>query len=142
MSGTDCFVHQLLDGHRRSAANTPSRPPLSQATNGDGSETGSSYFRPKQLHSSGSHSRHLNKKQLSDMAFSIRELSKTLAHIKLRLSVQNIFILGKIHDDEVIQLTGELAEWLLQQDKHHKVYDTKNLVYVFRLTAIAMWRIH
>jgi len=56
------------------------------------------------------------------MAFSIRELSKTLAHIKLRLTVQNIFILGKIHDEEVIKLTGELCEWLLQQDKNHKVY--------------------
>lgn len=129
-SGTDCYVHQLLNDHRKSAANTPnpSRPSIASVSNGTGESEDkitSSYFRPRKPKRNGSHSRHLNKKQLADMAFSIRELSKELSHIKLKLTVQNIFILGKIHDDEVIELTGELTNWLLSQNKETKVYVKK-----------------
>jgi NAD+ kinase len=55
------------------------------------------------------------------MAFSIRELGQRLSHIKLKLKVQNIFILGKAHDESVVLHTRELVIWLLEADKSHKV---------------------
>jgi hypothetical protein len=62
-------------------------------------------------------SRLLTKKQLSDMALGIRELSKKLAHIQLKLRVRNVFLLAKAHDETLIQYTRELAEWLLSKEK-------------------------
>ena len=55
------------------------------------------------------------------MSSNIRELSKKLAHIKLKLKVQNIFVLGKAHDPCVVERTRELTEWLLTHDPHHRV---------------------
>jgi NAD+ kinase len=66
-------------------------------------------------------SRMLSKKQLSDMAYGIRELSKNLAHMKLKLKVQNVFILGKAHDNLVVEHTRELVVWLLDSDKSNRV---------------------
>jgi len=69
-------------------------------------------------------SRLLTKKQLSDMAFGIRELSKKLGHIRLLLKVRNVFILTKAHDQKLIANTRDLTEWLLRQknvDGHHYI---------------------
>lgn len=60
-------------------------------------------------------SRLLSKKQLSDMAFNIRELSKKLGHIRLLLKVSNVFLLTKAHDKKLIALTRDVSQWLLQQ---------------------------
>lgn len=68
------------------------------------------------------HSRLLTKKQISDMAFGIRELSKKLAQIRLKLHIKNIFILGKAHDESLIKNTRETTEWLLTQDSEYRVY--------------------
>jgi NAD+ kinase len=68
------------------------------------------------------HSRLLTKKQISDMAFGIRELSKKLAQIRLKLRVKNIFILGKAHDDTLIKYSVETVDWLLSKDEGYKVY--------------------
>lgn len=68
------------------------------------------------------HSRLLTKKEISDMAFGIRELSKKLSSIRLKLHVKNIFILGKAHDESLIKNSRETAEWLLTQDPNYKVY--------------------
>jgi NAD+ kinase len=59
------------------------------------------------------HSRLLTKKQISDMAFGIRELSKKLAQIRLKLNVRNVFILGKAHDETLISHARETTTWLL-----------------------------
>jgi NAD+ kinase len=56
------------------------------------------------------HSRLLTKKQISDMAFGIRELSKKLAQSRLKLHVKNIFILGKAHDEELIKHSREVTD--------------------------------
>jgi NAD+ kinase len=77
---------------------------------------------PEETVHSHRQSRLLSKKQLSDMAFSIRELGKKLAHIKLKLKVQNIFILGKAYDDAVVLHTRDLVLWLLERDHSHRVY--------------------
>jgi NAD+ kinase len=63
----------------------------------------------------------MSKKQLSGMAFGIRELSKRLAHIKLKLKVQNIFVLGKAYDETVVHLTRDLTRFLLERDQKHRV---------------------
>jgi NAD+ kinase len=68
------------------------------------------------------HSRLLTKKQISDMAFGIRELSKKLAQIRLKLHVKNIFILGKAHDETLIKHSREITDWLLKVDAGYKVY--------------------
>ncbi|KAB2581377.1 Inorganic polyphosphate/ATP-NAD kinase predicted [Lasiodiplodia theobromae] len=67
-------------------------------------------------------SRLLTKKQISDMAFGIRELAKKLAHIRIKMNVRNVFILAKAHDETLIGKTREVAEWLLQQDVNYRIY--------------------
>ena len=68
-------------------------------------------------------SRLLTKKQLSDMAFGIRELSKKLGRIRLMLKVRNVFLLTKAHDQKLIKYTRDVAHWLLKQkDAEGKQY--------------------
>jgi NAD+ kinase len=73
--------------------------------------------------SDGQHeSRLLTKKQISDMALEIRELAKKLSHLQLKMSVQNVFILAKAHDEGLIHNTREVAEWLMVNNGRYKVY--------------------
>jgi NAD+ kinase len=118
---TDCFVHQLLEGHRAGAAvkalhqiigHTPKAGEKQAALPAPAEEEARQRYRQSRL---------LSKRELSDMSSNIRELSKKLAHIKLKLKVQNIFVLGKAHDPCVVQRTRELTEWLLTHDPHHRV---------------------
>lgn len=64
------------------------------------------------------HSRLLTKKQLSDMAWGVRELSKTLGGIRLKLKVKTVFLLTKAHDETLIGYTREVAAWLLNKDRN------------------------
>jgi NAD+ kinase len=66
------------------------------------------------------HSRLLTKKQLSDMAWGVRELSKRLGSIKLKLKVKTVFLLTKAHDETLIGNTREVAKWLLSPDREVK----------------------
>ena len=63
------------------------------------------------------HSRLLTKKQLSDMAWGVRELSKRLGSIRLKLKVRTVFLLTKAHDETLIGNTREVAKWLLSPDR-------------------------
>lgn len=63
------------------------------------------------------HSRLLTKKQLSDMALGVRELSKRLASIRLKLKVKTVFLLTKAHDESLIGNTREVARWLLSPER-------------------------
>jgi NAD+ kinase len=74
-----------------------------------------------EAHNNHTESRLLTKKQLSDMALGIRELSKRLSHVKLKLNIKNIFLLVKAHDETLIAYTRKLAEWLLRKDKNFTV---------------------
>ncbi|KAF2138722.1 uncharacterized protein K452DRAFT_255510 [Aplosporella prunicola CBS 121167] len=115
---TNCFVHTLLQEHRNidltSANHTPSdegiRSERVPDKNPDGNDT------------EAVQSRLLTKKQISDMAFGIRELAKKLAHIRLKMNVRNVFILTKAHDERLIVNTREVAQWLLKQDAQYTVY--------------------
>jgi NAD+ kinase len=113
---TSCIVHTLLEKHDGVPANehAPSYEGLAQERLID-----------KDPHSHAEvtqQSRLLTKKQISDMAFGIRELSKKLAQIRLKLHVKNIFILGKAHDVSLIKYTRETTDWLLTKDPGYKVY--------------------
>ncbi|CAL5865861.1 uncharacterized protein PFLUO_LOCUS67 [Penicillium psychrofluorescens] len=72
-------------------------------------------------------SRHLTKRQLSDMAWNVRKLSKKLGSIKLKLTVKNVFVVCKAHDESLVSLTRKLTRWLLSQER-----DTPYVVYVER----------
>ncbi|KAL6248422.1 hypothetical protein RBB50_004677 [Rhinocladiella similis] len=62
-------------------------------------------------------SRLLTKKQLSDMAISVRALAKRLGNLKVKLKIKAIFLLTKIHDKTLIVKTREVARWLLSKDR-------------------------
>ncbi len=75
------------------------------------------------------HSRLLTKKQLSDMAWGVRELSKTLGGIRLKLRVKAVFLLTKAHDETLIGYTREVAAWLLSKER-----EVQYIVYVCTTT--------
>lgn len=62
-------------------------------------------------------SRHLTKRQLSDMAWNVRNLSKKLGSIKLKLTVKNVFVVSKAYDESLISLTRKVTKWLLSKDR-------------------------
>ncbi|KAL2023916.1 hypothetical protein VTK56DRAFT_693 [Thermocarpiscus australiensis] len=72
-------------------------------------------------------SRLLTKKQLSEMAWGVRELSRRLSSMRLRFRVKSIFLLTKIHDAALIVKTRELCRWLLDRER-----DVRYTVYVDR----------
>lgn len=106
--GTSCFVHSLLEQQRHSGHHEPSGDAMVQAKPADKDHNTSTNGRHTE-------SRLLTKKQLSDMAFGIRELSKKLGRIQLHLNVRNVFLLTKAHDETLIAKTKELACWLMGQ---------------------------
>ncbi|ATY58309.1 NAD+ kinase [Cordyceps militaris CM01] len=65
-------------------------------------------------------SRMLTKKQLSDMAWGVRELSRRLSSMRIRVRVKSILILTKLHDQDLIPHAKELASWLLSLDRNVK----------------------
>lgn len=75
------------------------------------------------------HSRLLTKKQLSDMAWGVRELSRRLGSMRLKFRVRNIFILTKLYDRDLVPKTRELVRWLLdkERDVRYTVYMEKDL---------------
>ncbi|KAL1302918.1 hypothetical protein AAFC00_003240 [Neodothiora populina] len=106
---TSCFVHALLEEKQGSGTATPNHQGLMQERPTDkASDTSSNREAQTQ-------SRLLTKKQLSDMAYGIRELSKRLGHVRLRLKVKNVFLLTKVHDVHLVAITREITEWLLEQ---------------------------
>ena len=112
---TACIVHTLLEKHDGLAVkdHSQSYEGLAQEKLVD---------KDLQGHAEQTeHSRLLTKKQLSDMAFGIRELSKKLSQIRLKLHVKNIFILGKAHDESLIKNSREVVDWLLTKDPGYKV---------------------
>ncbi|KAJ5757636.1 uncharacterized protein N7511_006330 [Penicillium nucicola] len=72
-------------------------------------------------------SRHLTKRQLSDMAWNVRKLSKKLGSIRLKLTVKNVFVVCKAQDESLVSLTRKVTRWLLSKDR-----DTLYVVFVER----------
>jgi len=72
-------------------------------------------------------SRHLTKRQLSDMAWNVRKLSKKLGSVKIKLTVKTVFVVSKAHDESLVSLTRKVTRWLISKDR-----DTPYVVYVER----------
>lgn len=74
-------------------------------------------------------SRHLTKRQLSDMAWNVRKLSKKLGSIRLKLTVKNVFLVTKARDESLVSLTRQVTKWLLSRDRpsQYVVYVEKRL---------------
>ncbi|KAL8680377.1 MAG: hypothetical protein Q9186_003406 [Xanthomendoza sp. 1 TL-2023] len=112
---TSCFVHQLLENQRKSRKSQPV-----MAHNED-----RLLDKPPDAQTQAVHSRLLTKRQLSEMAIGVRELSKKLGSIRLKLRVKTIFLLTKAHDSDLIGLTRNITEWLLSKER-----DSPYIVYV------------
>tara|TARA_R110002003_G_scaffold502_5_gene20084 strand:- start:10721 stop:11215 length:495 start_codon:yes stop_codon:yes gene_type:complete len=113
---TACIVHSLLEKHDgvKTDDYAASYETLAQEKRLD-----------KDPHSHAEqtqHSRLLTKKQISDMAFGIRELSQKLQQIRLKLHVKNVFIIGKAHDNTLVKHSRETTEWLLTKNENYNVY--------------------
>jgi NAD+ kinase len=84
---------------------------------------------PPQSEADELHSRLLTKKQLSEMAWGVRELSRRLGSVRLKFKAKSIFLLTKIYDQDLIPKTRELAAWLLSPERkvRYVVYVEKEL---------------
>lgn len=118
-NNTACIVHLGLEGKDDETMTEPSEEGVSMEKPAD-KLTGS-----PPNHGEHTQSRLLTKKQLSDMAFGIRELSKRLGRVKLMLKVKNIFVLTKLTDATLCAKAAELTKWLLdQKEAQYTVYVT------------------
>ncbi|KEQ96036.1 hypothetical protein AUEXF2481DRAFT_39126 [Aureobasidium subglaciale EXF-2481] len=113
---TSCFIHNMLEEKDEGVEPAQTEESIQDEKPAD-KPTGN----PHQ-HSDHMQSRLLTKKQLSDMAFGIRELSKRLGRVKLMLKVKNIFVLTKLTDATLCAKAAELTKWLLDQDAQYNVY--------------------
>ena len=104
---TSCFVHALLQEKHDTGSWTPSLSQQKPADKQNGTSPGTDPHTQSRL---------LTKKQLSDMAYGIRELSKRLGHVRLKLNVRNVFLLTKAHDVHLIENTRHMSQWLLDQN--------------------------
>ena len=68
------------------------------------------------------------------MKWGVRELSKKLGSLRLRLNVKTVFILTKAHDEDLVEYTREVVKWLLCKERN-----TPYIVYAstILLSAIA-----
>ncbi|KAG8530398.1 uncharacterized protein KY384_004900 [Bacidia gigantensis] len=130
---TACFVHSLLGKERVSHTSTRNQPKDLDVDSKMDKSMGNERLSQR--------SRMLTKRELSDMAWGVRELSKQLASVKLRLKGQTIFILTKVHDVTLIDKTREMVEWLLSKERnasyvvyveitleHNPIFNAKGLV--------------
>ncbi|KAJ5623783.1 NAD+ kinase [Penicillium lagena] len=139
---TACYVHSLIAGewatpphnlrdtenvvHEAQNEDEPValvKPPLEEGARVSVTDVGD----PRTLKPAPSivQSRHLTKRQLSDMAWNVRTLSKKLGSIKLKLTVKNVFVVCKAHDESLVSLTRKLTRWLLSHER-----ETPYIVYV------------
>lgn len=124
---TACFVHSLLEQQRKDGGGNAVLGQIAEDCTQDAKlDTGQASTQTDM------HSRLLTKKQLSDMAWGVRELSKRLGGIRLKLRVQTVFILTKAHDETLIGYTREVTKWLLSQAR-----ETRYTVYVAQGGSVA-----
>ncbi len=108
MEVNSCFLHQLLERQRMSGkSKIASKTDVGMDEQVDKAPSGRN----------GVHSRLLTKRQLLAMASEIRDLSKRLGKLRLKLHVKTVFLLTKAHDETLIDKTRDVAEWLLSKDR-------------------------
>ncbi|KAF3908485.1 hypothetical protein ABW21_db0204434 [Orbilia brochopaga] len=114
-----CFVHEMLEAQRTSTLNhTHKLVDRQEGVCVDG------FIDERTGQEEGGASRVLTKRQLSDMALGVRELSKHLGSLRMKLPRKNvrIVIVAKTQDRENIAHTRELLEWLLTEFGTFVVY--------------------
>ncbi|KAK0638687.1 ATP-NAD kinase-like domain-containing protein [Cercophora newfieldiana] len=99
---------------------TPSPSSLSRTTSSEVDQKDGSLSRSSSA--ADLRSRLLTKKQLSEMAWGVRELSRRLGSIRLKFRVRTVFLLVKVHDREIISKARELTEWLLDERARGTAY--------------------
>ena len=106
---TSCFLHQFLEKQRKHGWSklAPTMTGAGGEQTQDKATTGSN----------GMHSRLLTKRQLLEMAGEIRDLSKRLGNLRLKLNVKTVFLLTKAHDETLIDKTRDVVEWLLSKER-------------------------
>ena len=123
-SKSQCMVHKLVE--KTSLGQQPKveskLADIKEVENGAGPETANG-MSSEEIRAT--YSRLLSKRQLSDMAMSVRNLAKRLSNLKVKLKIKTVFLLTKAHDKTLIAKTREVARWLLSKDR-----DTPYLVYV------------
>ena len=117
---TACFVHSLLEKNRK--PRHPRDRNLQNINENTKTDKGAGAD-----NDNATHSRLLTKRQLSEMALGVRELSKRLGSVRLKLRVKTVFLLTKAHDEGLIGYTREVVEWLLSKDRV-----TPYIVYVLK----------
>lgn len=141
LQGPECIVHQFFDQQQRrishdaaagsvyhhetaSAAAPSTAQSQGEVADAAVTKTASELDLSHHTHGTEYQSRTLSKKQLSDMAWGVRELSRRLSSMRMRIHVKTIFLLTKIYDQELIPKTRELTRWLLDNDRetHYTVY--------------------
>ena len=105
---TSCFLHQFLESRKVGRGKITEWKDIGEDKKEDKAPLRSD---------TGVHSRLLTKRQLLDMASEIRDISKKLGNVKLKLQVKTIFVLTKAHDEALIELTRELTDWLLAKER-------------------------
>lgn len=116
---TSCFLHQFLEKQRKHG-----KSKLASMT-----DVGDDQKQDKApLGHNGANSRLLTKRQLLEMAGEIRDLSKRLGNLRLKLHVKTVFLLTKAHDETLIEKTRDVVEWLLSKER-----DTPYIVYASSL---------
>lgn len=108
---TSCFVHQFLNKQQQSRKASPS------AFVGLGEKGGNQKLDKGNVNENEVHSRLLTKRQLTDMALGVRELSKQLGSLRLKLNVKTVFLLVKAHDESLLAFSRELVDWLLSTER-------------------------
>ena len=111
-------MHHLLEKQRRSRKpNVNNLSNINEDTKADKAVINNN--------ESATQSRMLTKGQLADMAYGVRELSKKLGNVRLKLKVKTVFLLTKAHDESLIGYTREMVDWLLlakERDAPYIVY--------------------
>lgn len=132
---TACFVHQLLERQRKERKGVV----LNHITEDNKvHDRNDDQAKKTDDHDSTIHSRLLTKRQLSEMAWGVRELSKKLGSIRLKLKVKTVFLLTKAHDETLIGYTREVADWLLSTDRQvqYTVYVIDTLLKVGSMLTV------
>lgn len=137
---TACFVHSLIAGEWVAPTNNldevnkvqENEPAIDDSPVNQDDVVSVVDFKNRHTYKAGAtviQSRQLTKRQLSDMAWNVRKLSKKLGSIRLKLTVKSVFVVTKVHDESLICLTRMVTQWLLSKDRSSEyiVYVEKRL---------------
>jgi NAD+ kinase len=122
-SKPQCHVHKTF-ADTGSGEQAESRlPDIQEVENGSSQRSQNGVVSTEEVRAT--YSRLLTKRQLSDMALSVRSMAKRLSNIKVKVNVRSVFLLTKAHDLTLIAKAREVTKWLLSKER-----DVPYLVYV------------